>query len=95
MGESRTDEPRRTNRLTVQQAAAHLGISEGAIRNRIKRGTPRAERKDGRVYVLLAGPANHDESNDESQLVAFVARIRSKRLRLATDELPENFKITS
>lgn len=70
MGEGRTDEPRRTNRLTVQQAAAHLGISEGAVRNRIKRGTLRSEREAGRVYVLLAGPANRDESNDESQLVA-------------------------
>ena len=70
MGEGRTDEPRRTNRLTVQQAAAHLGISEGAVRNRIKRDTLRVEREAGRVYVLLAGSANRDESTDESQLVA-------------------------
>jgi hypothetical protein len=70
VGEGRTDEPRRTNRLTVQQAAAHLGISEGAVRNRIKRGTLGAEREAGRVYVRLSGSANRDESNDESQLVA-------------------------
>ena len=70
MGEGRTDKPRRTNRLTVQQAAAHLGISEGAVRNRIKRGTLRVEREAGRVYVLLAGAANRGESNDEPQLVA-------------------------
>src|SRR5215210_3642308 len=70
VGEGRTDEPRRTNRLTVQQAAAHLGISEGAVRNRIKRGKLRAEREAGRVYVLLSGAASRDESIDESQLVA-------------------------
>jgi len=70
VGEGRTDEPRRTNRLTVQQAAAHLGISEGAVRNRITRGTLRAEREAGRVYVLLPGSVNRDESTDESQLVA-------------------------
>jgi len=58
------------HRLTVQQAAAHLGISEGAVRNRIKRGTLRAEREAGRVYVLLAGPASRDEPRDESELVA-------------------------
>jgi len=69
VGEGRTDEPRRTKRLTVPQAAAHLGISEGAVRNRIKRGTLRAEREAGRVYVLSAGAASRDEPNDESQLV--------------------------
>jgi hypothetical protein len=70
VGEDHTGEPRQAKRLTVQQAAAHLGISEGAVRNRIKRDTLRAEREAGRVYVLLSGPANRDESNDESQLVA-------------------------
>jgi hypothetical protein len=70
VGEGRTDESRQANRITVQQAAAHLGISEGAIRNRIKRGTLRVEREAGRVYVLLAGAASRDESTDESQLVA-------------------------
>ena len=70
MGEGRTDESQQANRLTVQQAAAHLGISEGAVRNRIKRGTLRVKREAGRVYVLLAGAASRDESTDESQLVA-------------------------
>jgi hypothetical protein len=70
VGDDRTGEPRQAKRLTVQQAAAHLGISEGAVRNRIKRRTLRAEREAGRVYVLLAGTANRDEPNDEPQLVA-------------------------
>jgi hypothetical protein len=70
VGEDLTGERRRVKRLTVQQAAAHLGISEGAVRNRIKRGTLTAEREAGRVYVLLSGAASRDESTDESQLVA-------------------------
>ena len=72
MREGRTDESRQAKRLTVQQAAAHLGISEGAVRNRIKRCTLRAEREAGRVYVLLSDAANRDESINESQLVAIL-----------------------
>jgi hypothetical protein len=68
--EGRTDQPRRPRRLTVAQAARDLGITEGAVRNRIKRGTLRAEREGSRVYVLLAGAVNHDEPTGESELVA-------------------------
>ena len=68
MGEGRTEPPIR--RLTVAQAADQLGISEGAVRNRIKRGTLQAEREAGRVYVLLAGAASRDKPSDESELVA-------------------------
>ena len=68
MGEDRTGSY--TQRLTVAQAADQLGISEGAVRNRIKRGTLQAEREAGRVYVLLAGAASRDRPADESELVA-------------------------
>jgi hypothetical protein len=54
----------------VGQAADQLGISEGAVRNRIKRGTLQVEREAGRVYVLLAGAASRDRPPDESELVA-------------------------
>jgi predicted ArsR family transcriptional regulator len=57
-------------RLTVAQAADQLGISESAVRNRIKRGTLQAEREAGRVYVLLAAAAGRDRPTDESELVA-------------------------
>ena len=40
------------------------------MRNRIKRGTLAAEREAGRVYILLAGPAQSDKPRDESELVA-------------------------
>jgi len=54
----------------VGQAADQLGISEGAVRNRIKRGTLQVEREAGRVYVLLAGAASRDRPPDEPELVA-------------------------
>ena len=51
-------------RLTVAQAADRLGISEDAVRGRIKRGTLRAEREDGAVYVLL-GLRSQRPTNDQ------------------------------
>jgi len=42
------------DRLTVQDAARRLGVSEDAIRKRVTRGTlEHAEGEDGRVYVYL------------------------------------------
>ncbi len=57
------------HRLTVPQAAAQLGMTEAAIRGRIKRRTLPSERESGTVYVLLEGdePAtNRDELTGES-----------------------------
>jgi hypothetical protein len=56
VGEGRTDEPQANHeRLTVAQAAAALGITEGAVRSRIKRGTLPTTKEGGAVYVLLGG----------------------------------------
>ena len=42
------------DRLTVQEAARHLGISQDAVRQRIRRGSMRHDKDDkGRVYVYL------------------------------------------
>ncbi len=43
----------RPQRLTVAAVADRLGISEDAVRSRIKRGTLRSFREGGTVYVLL------------------------------------------
>jgi excisionase family DNA binding protein len=44
------------DRLTIQEAARLLGISEGAVRKRVKRGTLEHDKApDGRVYVYLDG----------------------------------------
>jgi hypothetical protein len=49
-----TDRPQPTpRRVPVSEAAEALGISEGAVRMRVKRGTLPSNREGGRLYVLL------------------------------------------
>jgi excisionase family DNA binding protein len=45
---------RGVDRLTIQEAARRLGVSEGAVRKRVTRGTLEHEKKDdGRIYIYL------------------------------------------
>jgi len=54
VGEGRTGEPQANHeRLTVAQAADALGITEGAVRSRIKRGTLPTAKEGSTVFVLL------------------------------------------
>ncbi len=57
MGEERrgvpSGEPQAYQRLTVAHAAEKLGITEGAVRSRIKRGTLPTTKEGGTVYVVL------------------------------------------
>lgn len=46
----------RHERLYVDSAAVRLGITPDAVRSRIKRGTLRAVRHNGRVQVVLRDP---------------------------------------
>ncbi|MDP9487397.1 MAG: hypothetical protein M3Q49_16710 [Actinomycetota bacterium] len=68
MGERDHDQPDRTQasgrwtvrqpirrRMSVRQAAAELGITVEAVRNRIKRGTLSSEKEAGSVFVILDG----------------------------------------
>jgi hypothetical protein len=91
VGEDRTGEPQANHeRLTVAQAAALLGISEGAVRSRIKRGTLPTMREGGTVFVLLGGstsqanqPPNTGVPGDQSELVnALQDQIRYLREQL-------------
>jgi len=54
-------------RLTIQDAARSLGVSEGAIRKRVNRGTLEHDRDDdGRIYVYLDGTTRGvDDVQDE------------------------------
>jgi cation transport ATPase len=78
VGEGRAGEPQANQeRLTVAQAAATLGITEGAVRSRIKRGTLPTAKEGGTVFVLLDGgtsqanrPPNIDVPKDRSELIA-------------------------
>src|SRR5215210_6163350 len=78
VGEVHTGEPRANHeRLTVAQAAAALGITEGAVRSRIKRGTLPTTKERGTVFVLLGGgtseanqPPNIGVPSGQSELIA-------------------------
>ena len=59
---------RGVDRLTIQEAARRLGISEGAVRKRVTRRTLRYDKEDdGRVYVYLdaGGRQRVDDGQDE------------------------------
>ncbi len=79
MGEGRQTggEVPSNQRLTVPEAATQLGITEAAVRGRLKRGTLRSYRESGKVYVLLEGDASStnrdaptDKPTDQSELIA-------------------------
>jgi hypothetical protein len=78
VGEDHTGEPQANQkRLTVAQAAAALGITEGAVRSRIKRGTLPTTKERGTVFVLLVDgmseanqPPNIGVPGDQSELIA-------------------------
>jgi excisionase family DNA binding protein len=81
---------RGVDRLTIQEAARRLGVSEGAVRKRVTRGTLEHHKdEDGRVYVYL--DAGVDNGVDEgvypnsntliSQLRDEVAYLRDENRR--------------
>jgi DNA-binding Lrp family transcriptional regulator len=85
---------RGVDRLTIQEAARRLGISEGAVRKRVTRGTLQHEKEqDGRIYVYLDTGARRgvDVGQDEgvdphsnaliSQLRDEVAYLRDENRR--------------
>jgi excisionase family DNA binding protein len=89
-----TGDRRGVDRLTIQEAAHRLGISEGAVRKRVTRGTLEHEKAaDGRVYVYLDSgdrrgvddgqDAGVDPNNDAliSQLRDEVAYLRDENRR--------------
>jgi hypothetical protein len=71
MGENSSQDaghPGGVDRFTIQEAARHLGVSEGAIRKRVNRGTLEHDKDpDGRVYVYLntGGRQGVDVGQDE------------------------------
>src|SRR5215218_3616711 len=77
-------------RLTVAQAAASLGLTEGAVRSRIKRGTLPTTKEGSTVFVLLGGSTSQSNQTpnigvpgDQSKLVdALQDQIRYLREQL-------------
>jgi hypothetical protein len=58
----------RSQRYTVTQAADILGISPGAVRNRLSRGTLRRVKEGGVVYVLLPADMSQPTERDTTDL---------------------------
>jgi septal ring factor EnvC (AmiA/AmiB activator) len=62
------EDRRGVDRLTIQEAARRLGISEGAVRKRVTRGSLQHEKEeDGRVYIYLdaGGRPGVDDGQDD------------------------------
>jgi hypothetical protein len=62
------DPERTTQRYTVRDAADILGISSGAVRNRLSRGTLRSVKEGGTVYVLLPDDMSRDTERDADDI---------------------------
>ncbi len=75
---------RGVDRLTIQEAARRLGISEGAVRKRVARNSLEHEKDDdGRVYVYLdtGGRRGVDVGQDEGvdpNSNALISRLESE-----------------
>jgi hypothetical protein len=101
VGDGHTGEPQANHeRLTVAQAAIRLGITEGAVRSRIKRGTLPTAKEGGNVFVLLGGgtsqanqTTNTDVPGDQSELIEAL-RDQVEDLRQERDEWREQARIT-
>jgi len=84
VGEERTGQPSATSqRVTGREGAELLGITVGAVRMRIKRGTLRSERQGGRVFVLLGQNQPTDRPDEPTTLIS---EMRS-RIQFLEDEL--------
>jgi excisionase family DNA binding protein len=101
VGEDRTDRGNAEGtsyqrRVTASEAAELLGISEGAVRMRVKRGTLPSTREGGRLYVLLnTDPTTeqerpHDRTHDRTS--ELIATLR-KQLEEANERDRENRRV--
>jgi excisionase family DNA binding protein len=74
-------------RLTIQEAAYRLGVSESAIRKRIKRGTLKREKtEDGRVLIYMEPSAPGTEEVRTSERDALISQMQ-ERLAFLENEL--------
>ena len=86
--------------VPIPEAARRLGISEEAVRGRIKRGTLKSTKVGGRTHALLNdrldADSTHAQSTDQSELVAelrtHVADLR-EQLEQAHERDRENRRI--
>ncbi len=67
-------------RLTIREAALSLGISEGAVRKRVDRGTLEHVRgQDGRIYVVLPdGVDTGETASNPHESNALISEMRDR-----------------
>ena len=90
MGEDRQDTtgPPSAERVSVPQAADHLGTTVDALRKRVQRGTiPHERDRDGRVWILLdTGRPRQDTDQDtdrpQSDSAALISEMRAHNATL-------------
>jgi hypothetical protein len=73
-------------RLTVHDAARRLGISEDAVRMRVKRGTLSADKEGGRLYVLLDIEPTSEPTTDRTDELIEELKDRVHRLEYQLDQ---------
>jgi hypothetical protein len=88
MAQHTDDMSSETRRFSVDEAAAILGISTGAVRNRLSRGTLDSVKVDGTVYVLLPTAMLRDTDRNTDDISRDTADIPhdSEALISAKDE---------
>jgi excisionase family DNA binding protein len=71
---------RGVDRLTIQEAARRLGVSEGAVRKRVARDTLEHHKdEDGRIYVYLdAGVDNGVDEGVDPNSNALISQLRDE-----------------
>ena len=80
------DPTKNQRRLTVHEAARALGISEDAVRMRVKRGTLPSEREDGRLYVFLTSEPTSEPTDRTDELIDELRdRVRSLEEQLGQE----------
>jgi excisionase family DNA binding protein len=97
VGEDRTDRGNAEGtsyqrRVTASEAAELLGISEGAVRMRVKRGTLPSTREGGRLYVLLNTDPTTEQERPHDRTSELIATLR-KQLEEANERDRENRRI--
>ena len=77
------------DRVTVSEAAKRLGVSEGAIRQRIHRDTIDHDKdEEGRVYVYLTPDDTRDNTVNYTVDYALVTELKD-RIRFLEEELAD------
>ena len=80
-------------RVTIREAATLLGISEGAVRKRVDRGTLQHDKgPDGKVYVYLPGVARNGDPDGDDASTPHESNTLISEMRSRIDFLEEEMR---